>query len=109
MKSSIIYKKIKKGNIAKIVKSKTLRDDIPCGATQCIDCDRNNNILSLSNPVLILDANLIMEQIDALENLDMISNIVVPQSEYIYLNETNPQIFAKFNLIVDNRNIYIFP
>jgi exosome complex exonuclease DIS3/RRP44 len=110
MKNQFTFKKIKKGNVVKMIKSKYLRDDIPCGAIECKLCDNSvKSILSLENTILILDASIILEQIDALENFEIINNCIVPQSEYMFLNEKYFDTLRRLNNIMDNRNFYLFP
>ena len=88
MKLSTIYKKTKKSNIIKIVRKKVTRDDIPCGVTECTVCPpSNNNIIALNYCMLILDANLIIDQIDAIENIGIFDNTIIFQTEYTYLQE----------------------
>jgi exosome complex exonuclease DIS3/RRP44 len=111
MNVNYIFRKIKKGNIAKVVRTKALRDDIPCGALECKACQNNqsSSYLTIQRMIILLDSNLIMEQIDAFENFDILNNCIIPQSEYIYINEKNLNIFNRLNNIIDNRNIYLFP
>jgi len=110
MKNHFTFKKIKKGNVVKMIKSKYLRDDIPCGTIECKLCENSvKSILSLENIILILDAGIILEQIDALENFDIINNCIVPQSEYMFLNEKYFDTLRRLNNIMDNRNFYLFP
>ena len=65
-KFNIQYKKIKKGYITKLIKSKILRDDIPCNISECVSCDNNLKQLSISTPLIFLNSSLIESQIDAL-------------------------------------------
>ena len=110
MKHYINFKKIKKGNVVKTIKTKYLRDDIPCGITECKLCEgESKSILTLSNTILLLDASIIIEQIDAIENFDILNNCIVPQSEYMFLNEKNFDLVKRLNNIMDNRNFYLFP
>ena len=39
MKSFVQYKKIKKGQITKLIKTKKLRDDIGCDIAECFSCE----------------------------------------------------------------------
>jgi exosome complex exonuclease DIS3/RRP44 len=109
MKAEFIFRKIKKGNVVKMLRSKKLRDDIPCSFEECMTCEEGNENLSIERMVLFLDASLVLEQIDALENFDIINNCIITQSEYVYLNEKSVSIFQRFKNIMDNRNIYLFP
>jgi exosome complex exonuclease DIS3/RRP44 len=109
MKADYIFKKIKKGNVVKMMRNKKLRDDIPCALEECRMCEDNLNKLTMDKPILLLDTELILEQIDALENFEMINNCIVLQSEYVHLNDKDMNIFNRFKTITDNRNIYVYP
>ena len=95
MKSHIEYKKIKRGYITKLIKKKTLRDDIPCHIKECAICEGNLKELNLETPILFLTADLIVNQIDAIENFPIIDNCIIPQSEYniIIQNRNNESVF----------------
>lgn len=117
MKLQTIYKKTKKSNIIKIVRKKVSRDDIPCGIVECRTCpSSNNSTIAFNNSILILDANMIMEQIDAIENISVFDNTIIFLSEYNYLQEKyyflifrNQNVFNKFCRVYETRNLYIFP
>ena len=111
MNSHIEYKKIKRGYITKLIKTKTLRDDIPCHIKECAICEGNLKELNLETPILFLTAELIVNQIDAIENFPIIDNCIIPQSEYniIIQNRNNETIFKRLNLILENRSIIIYP
>ena len=109
-KLNIQYKKIKKGYITKLIKAKILRDDIPCNISECVSCEENLKQLSLSHPLIFLTSSLIETQIDALENFRIIDNCIIPQSEYnTLLNLKDSKILNRFNFLMENRNIYIYP
>ena len=111
MKSHIQYKKIKRGYITKLIKTKILRDDIQCNISECVLCEGNTKQLSLEKPILFLTADLLINQIDAIENFPIIDNCIIPQSEYniILQDRNNERIFNRINLILENRNIIIYP
>ena len=109
MKTNIQFKKIKGGNIVKFIRTKKLRDDIPCCLNECQLCESNNPILNLNQPIILLDYNIISEQIDAIENFDIINNCIIPQTEYLLINQKNQILFKRFNQVIEKRNIYIFP
>ena len=111
MKSHIQYKKIKRGYITKLIKTKILRDDIQCNISECVLCEGNTKQLSLEKPILFLTADLLINQIDAIENFPIIDNCIIPQSEYniILQDRNNEKIFNRLNLILENRNIIIYP
>lgn len=88
MKVSASYKKTRKSNVIKIVRNKITRDDIPCGVTECNFCLSSNScLIGLNNSMLILDANIIIEQIDAIENISIFDNVILFQTEYTSLME----------------------
>ncbi len=109
MKSNVQFKKIKAGNVAKFIRSKRQRDDIPCSLEGCYLCESPNTILTQNRAILLLDYNIIAEQIDAIENFEIINNCVIPLSEYLLINQKNQLLFKRFNQVVEQRNIYIFP
>jgi exosome complex exonuclease DIS3/RRP44 len=110
MKADFIFKKIKKGNIVKMMRSKKLRDDIPCSFEECKTCESDSPAeMTTEKLILFLDADLVLEQIDALENFEMINNCIITQSEYVYLNEKSLNVFNRFKNVIDNRSIYLFP
>jgi len=89
MKSTVQYKKIKKGNIVKFIQKINLRDDISCGIGECSLCEANRvkDNISIQNNILILDTEIIINQIDAIKNFSEIENVVLFQSEYLALSE----------------------
>jgi len=88
MKVSTFFKKTRKSNVIKIVRKKIIRDDIPCGVIECTFCpSSNSSLIGLNKSMLILDANIIIEQIDAIENISIFDNVVIFQTEYTYLME----------------------
>ena len=109
MKSFVQYKKIKKGQITKLIKTKKLRDDIGCDIAECFSCENNSKILTTDHPIIILTQEVISTQMDALENFKIIDNCIIPQSEYNKLLQTkNDIIFKKLKLLIENRNFLIF-
>ena len=109
MLSFVQYKKIKKGQITKLIKTKRLRDDISCDVQQCLSCENNNKILTSEIPIIILTQEVISTQMDAIENFTIIDNCIIPQSEYNKLLETrNDLILKRLKLLIENRNFLIF-
>ena len=109
MLSYVQYRKIKKGQIAKLIKTKRLRDDIGCDISKCFSCENNSEILTLEHPIIILTQEVISTQMDAIENFKSIDNCIIPQSEYNKLLETkNDIILKRLKLLIENRNILIF-
>ena len=64
MLSYVQYRKIKKGQIAKLIKTKRLRDDIGCDISKCFSCENNSEILTLEHPIIILTQEVISTQMD---------------------------------------------
>ena len=105
----LLYKKIKKGQITKLIKTKRLRDDISCDISECLSCEINSKILTIEHPLIILTQEVISTQMDALENFKIIDNCIIPQSEYNKLLETrNDLIQKRLKLLIENRNFLIF-
>ena len=109
MKTFVQYKKIKKGQITKLIKTKRLRDDISCDIAECFSCENNSKILSIEHPIIFLTQEVISTQMDAIENFTIIDNCVIPQSEYNKLLQTkNDLILKRLKLLIENRNFLIF-
>ena len=109
MKTFVQYKKIKKGQITKLIKTKRLRDDISCDIEECFSCENNSKILSVERPIIFLTQEVISSQMDALENFKIIDNCIIPQSEYNKLLQTNNDLILKrLKLLIENRNFLIF-
>ena len=109
MKTFVQYKKIKKGQITKLIKTKRLRDDISCDIAECFSCENNSKILTIDRPIIILTQEVITTQMDALENFKIIDNCIIPQSEYNKLLQTkNDLILKRLKLLIENRNFLIF-
>ena len=100
MKTFVQYKKIKKGQITKLIKTKRLRDDISCDISECLSCEINSKILTIEHPLIILTQEVISTQMDALENFKIIDNCIIPQSEYNKLLETRNDLIQKRNGII---------
>ena len=109
MKSFVQYKKNKKGQIIKLIKTKRLRDDISCDISECFSCENNSKILTIEHPIIFLTQEVISTQMDAIENFKIIDNCIIPQSEYNKLLLTkNDIILKKLKLLIENRNFMIF-
>ena len=109
MKSFVQYKKNKKGQITKLIKTKRLRDDISCDIAECFSCENNSKILTIEHPIIFLTQEVISTQMDAIENFKIIDNCIIPQSEYHKLLLTkNDIILKKLKLLIESRNFMIF-
>ena len=47
------YKKIKRGQITKLIKTKKLRDDIGCDISECLSCENNSKMIILAKGIII--------------------------------------------------------
>ena len=109
MLTFVQYKKIKRGQITKLIKTKRLRDDIGCDISECVSCENNSKVLSTELPIIFLTQEVISTQMDALENFQVIDNCIIPQSEYNKLLESrNDIILKRLKLLMENRNFLIF-
>lgn len=90
-------KKTRAGKITKNVREHYLRDDIYCGVPTCKVCDASTARLSgsASSPILVLDTNVVLNQIDLLEN-PAIDDVVVLS---IVLQEVRNRNLAVYNRI----------
>ncbi|PON82756.1 PIN domain containing protein [Trema orientale] len=95
--SKSFVKKSRGGKVTKVVREHYLRDDIYCGASFCKLCDSKDARLSpssSSSPILIIDTNVLLNQIDLLEN---------PAMEDVVLLSIVLQEVKNKNLSVYNR------
>ncbi|GLT82513.1 hypothetical protein SLE2022_008780 [Rubroshorea leprosula] len=108
LQSNTFSRKTKGGRIKKEVREVYLRDDIYCGATACKICDASGARLT-SSPIIILDTNVVLHQIDLLEN-PAIDNVVLLS---VVLNEVKNKNMAVYNRIIalsknSLRKFYVF-
>lgn len=92
-------KKTKSGKVMKIVREHYLREDLTCGFVSCPHCsqilDGNPTLSALqtlddkAETILIIDTNVVLHQIDALEH-PKITNVVIPKvvEEEVKHNQT---------------------
>ncbi|KAL4186407.1 hypothetical protein AMTRI_Chr09g13970 [Amborella trichopoda] len=94
LQNKAFAKKTRHGRVMKIVREHYLRDDIYCGASFCNVCDTSSACLSIStSPILIVDTNVVLHQIDLLENA-AISGVVVLS---VVLDEVKNKNLAVYN------------
>ncbi|KAL5557363.1 hypothetical protein UlMin_039599 [Ulmus minor] len=94
--SKSFVKKTRGGKVTKVVREHYLRDDIYCGASICKVCDSKAARLSVSaSPILILDTNVVLNQIDLLEN-QAIEDVVLLS---IVLEEVKNKNLAVYNRV----------
>ena len=112
--NQVRFKKLASGKIVKMLDEQYLRQDVPCGLANCPICEANPNcklelLLKGAQPdrvmamgsededgaeprkkidkIFILDHHFALNQIDLIENCDVLSNVVVPDSVLKHLNK----------------------
>ncbi|KAK6924586.1 PIN domain [Dillenia turbinata] len=104
LQSKSFIKKTKQGKVVKVVQEHYLRDDIYCGVSICQKC--NSSVARLvptttsSSPILVVDTNVVLHQIDLLEN-PAIDNVVVLS---VVLQEVKSKNLSVYNRILALRN-----
>lgn len=84
----------------KVVREHYLRDDIPCGVAECIACssyEQHNGYITTVAPILIVDTNIILHQIDILEH-EAFQNAVIPS---VVLEEVKHRSIKQYGRIRD--------
>lgn len=106
----LFLKNTKKGFIKK-VNFQYLRSDVPCGIVNCTLCDNSDiqNKLTFEKEIKIIDGDIVLTNIDAIEVFDIFENCLIYSSEYLYIKENNIDIFNRLVKIIENKTIYIFP
>ncbi|GJP42959.1 hypothetical protein CLOM_g2479 [Closterium sp. NIES-68] len=108
-------RKTRKGAIQRVVREHYLRDDIPCGVLPCANspatsCDKDSARLSPNNePILVIDTNVALHQIDLLENT-AISNVVVLSVVLDEVKSRNVAVHGRLRALVadENRRFFVF-
>lgn len=104
-------KKTKSGKITKNVREHYLRDDIYCGVTICKVCDSSAARLSgsASSPILVLDTNVVLNQIDLLEN-PAIDDVVVLSIVLQEVRNRNVAVYNRIRALCSNsaRKFFVF-
>lgn len=110
------YKRTRKGKVVKIVREKYLRDDLDAGYLHGKKIDRLllQELVTASDhkTLLVIDTNIALHQIDALEYAcPVMSLIVIPQTVLQELKHLNlaiyKRLFALFSC--ENKNYVLFP
>ncbi|KAJ7555172.1 hypothetical protein O6H91_05G024900 [Diphasiastrum complanatum] len=110
LQSKSFVKKTRQGRLLKIVREHYLRDDIACGAVYCSICDKSTACLSdTTSPILIVDTNVVLQQIDLLENLAM-SNVVILSVVLDEAKNKNLSVYNRLRTICSNptRHFFVF-
>ena len=108
--TNILLKNTNRGFFKK-AESIYLRNDIPCSILDCSKCD-NSNIrakISGNKVVKIIDADCILNNLEAFEIFTTFENSILFMSEYLYIKSFGVEIFTRIKKLIDNKNIYIFP
>ncbi|CAI5461475.1 unnamed protein product [Closterium sp. Yama58-4] len=108
-------RKTRKGAIQRVVREHYLRDDIPCGALPCAKspataCDKDSARLSPNNePILVIDTNVALHQIDLLENA-AISNVAVLSVVLGEVKSRNVAVYGRLRALVaeESRRFFVF-
>jgi len=119
----VFLRKTKRGNIIKEVREHYLRDDIWCGHPLCQVCDvlgAVNKAMLSDNPTsvssickaphyIIIDTNVALEQIDALE-AEGFNNVIVLQTVLDEIRHRSSPIYKRLRDIIANpdRNFLMF-
>ncbi|GMJ07855.1 Rrp44 homolog A, EMBRYO DEFECTIVE 2763 [Hibiscus trionum] len=111
LKSNTFSRKTKGGKIKKEVREIYLRDDIYCGAAACKTCDTSTSRspLDAASPLLVLDTNVLLQQIDLLEN-PVIDNVVLLSVVLDEVKNKNMAVYNRIRALSTNplRKFYVF-
>ncbi|XP_021714097.1 exosome complex exonuclease RRP44 homolog A-like [Chenopodium quinoa] len=110
LQSKSFVKKTKGGKVVKVVREHYLRDDIYCGALICKACDSSVARLSLdASTILVLDANVVLNQIDLLEN-SAIDEVVVLSVVLEEVKNKNLSVYNRLRTLCSNsqRKFFVF-
>jgi exosome complex exonuclease DIS3/RRP44 len=81
-----LFRRNRRGNVSYVASEQYLRDDLPCGLSNCRVCVENNGVLDSSRPLLVLEASMLEEQIDLFKDGGF-RNCVIPISALNVLEE----------------------
>ncbi|KAL5984268.1 Exosome complex exonuclease RRP44 A [Asimina triloba] len=110
LQSKSFVRKTKQGKVLKVVREHYLRDDIYCGASICKVCDSSAARLSSSaSPILIVDTNVVLHQIDLLEN-PAINDVVVLSVVLEEVRNKNLSVYNRLRALCSNnaRKFFVF-
>ncbi|XP_058098266.1 exosome complex exonuclease RRP44 homolog A [Magnolia sinica] len=110
LQSKSFVRKTKQGKVLKVVREHYLRDDIYCGAPICKVCDSSAARLSSSaSPILIIDTNVVLNQIDLLEN-PAIDDVVVLSVVLEEVRNKNLAVYNRLRALCSNstRKFFVF-
>lgn len=111
LQSKSFVKKSKAGRVTKVVREHYLRDDIFCGASFCKLCDPKaaRFTSSSSSPILVLDTNVVLRQIDLLEN-PAIDDVVLLSIVLEEVKNRNLSVYNRVRALSTNplRRFFVF-
>lgn len=115
------FKRTRRGSIVKIVREHYLRKDIYCGVQTCSNCrDQPKEILISSSPrrgiskiveskhVVIPDAPVFFNQMDALEDDAFCNDIIILQTIRNEIRSRNLSLFSRIKNFPRHRHFYMF-
>ncbi|XP_062102794.1 exosome complex exonuclease RRP44 homolog A [Humulus lupulus] len=108
--SKSFVKKSRGGKVTKVVREHYLRDDIYCGASICKLCDSKDARLTASSasPILVIDTNVVLNQIDLLEN-PAIEDVVLLSIVLEEVKNKNLSIYNRLRaLCIPSRKFFVF-
>ena len=98
----IIFHKLTRRGVRKVVTEHYLRDDIACGLENCALCGESSfgpAILSPPAPlrrIVVLDTNVVLHQMDVLEAAgDLLTDVVLPQTTLDETKHRSSTIYAR--------------
>ncbi|CAN6481552.1 unnamed protein product [Victoria cruziana] len=110
LQNKSFVKKTRHGRVMKVVREHYLRDDIYCGVKVCKTCDSSAAVLSSSDsPVLVVDTNVILNQIDLLENPD-IKDVILLSVVLEEVKNKNIGVYNRVRAICSNpsKRFFVF-
>ncbi|CAH9099659.1 unnamed protein product [Cuscuta epithymum] len=110
LQSKSFVRKTKQGKVIKVVREHYLRDDIYCGASFCKTCDVSSARLSSSaSPILVVDTNVVLHQIDLLEN-PSIDDVVVLSVVLEEVKNKNISVYNRLRALCSDslRKFFVF-
>ncbi|KAG9442550.1 hypothetical protein H6P81_018404 [Aristolochia fimbriata] len=110
LQSKSFVRKTRQGKVMKVVREHYLRDDIYCGAPMCEVCDSSAaRLSSTAAPILIVDTNVVLHQIDLLEN-PAINDVVVLSVVLEEVKNKNLSVYNRLRALCSNslRQFFVF-
>uniref|UniRef100_A0A0D6QW77 Uncharacterized protein n=1 Tax=Araucaria cunninghamii TaxID=56994 RepID=A0A0D6QW77_ARACU len=110
LQNKSFVRKAKNGRVIKVVREHYLRDDIYCGALICQTCDASSACISrTASPILVVDTNVVLNQIDLLENT-AINDVVVLSVVLEEVKNKNMSVYNRLRTLCGNpmRQFFVF-